>query len=178
MPTPYAGYRVAFGRDWAYDKCKKFFARGFKADFSVPEDAFATVEIPFHKFTKCWDDATGDAIITCEEDSQFCPSLTRLLHLETVSVWAEGVAADVTLSVQSISAYGCDAARAQTSRSRTTYAMVGFLLLALAGALTCSCIVWRRRTLRTIRDGKTADTMSASLQPLPDNKANALGMGS
>jgi len=106
-PAQYAGYRVSFGTDSAFLQCKKFFAGGYKADFTAGEGEFSTVQIPFDKFTNCWDDATGDAITTCEEDSRFCPSSKRLADMQTISVWAEGAAADVTLTIQSIAAYGC-----------------------------------------------------------------------
>jgi len=106
-PAQYAGYRVSFGSDSAFLQCAKFFAAGYKADFTAGEGEFSTAQIPFNKFTNCWDDATGDAITTCEEDSRFCPSSNRLADMQTISVWAEGAAADVTLTIQSIAAYGC-----------------------------------------------------------------------
>jgi len=106
-PSQYGGYRISFGSDSAFLQCGKFFARGFKADFNAGEGEFSTVQVPFNQFTKCWDDSTGDAIKTCEEDSRFCPSADRLANMQTISVWAEGAAADLTLTIQSIAAYGC-----------------------------------------------------------------------
>ena len=106
-PSLYTGYRVSFGTESAFLQCGKFFARGFKADFEAGEGEFKTVQVPFNQFTKCWDDATGDAIHTCEEDSRFCPSSDRLMNVQTMSLWAEGAAADLTLTVQSVEAYGC-----------------------------------------------------------------------
>jgi len=109
-PSQYGGYRVSFGTDSAFLQCGKFFARGFKADFTAGEGEFTTVQVPFNKFTKCWDDSTGDAIKTCEEDARFCPSANRLADMQTISVWAEGAnPADLTLTIQSIAAYGCPA---------------------------------------------------------------------
>jgi len=109
-PPQYGGYRVSFGSDSAFLQCGKFFARGFKADFTAGEGEFSTVQVPFNRFTKCWDDSTGDAITTCEDDSRFCPSSSRLSNLQTISIWAEGAAADLTLSIESIAAYGCPVA--------------------------------------------------------------------
>lgn len=106
-PSSYGGYRVAFGSDKS--GCGKFFARGFKADFSAPEDDFGDVQVPFDQFTKCWDDGSGDAIQTCQDKPEFCPTQERLQKLQTVSIWAEGKAADVKIEVQSVSAYGCSA---------------------------------------------------------------------
>jgi len=104
-PAAYQGWRVAFGADKS--GCGKFFARGFKADFNAPEDDFGEVRVPFDQFTKCWDDGSGDAIETCADKPEFCPSTERLQSLQTVSIWAEGKAADVKIEVKSVGAYGC-----------------------------------------------------------------------
>ena len=73
----YDGYRVCFGN--AHPPNGKFFAYGFKAHFK--EDAsgtdFKDVVIPFHNFSDLWDDATGDQIKTCKEDSKYCPGMYR-----------------------------------------------------------------------------------------------------
>jgi hypothetical protein len=106
-PAQYPGYRVSFGNDKS--GCGKFFARGFKADLAAPEGDFGTVKVPFTMFTKCWDDATGDAIQSCSDKPEFCPPASRLADLQTLSVWAEGHEADVKLEIQSIAGYDCSA---------------------------------------------------------------------
>jgi hypothetical protein len=106
-PANYQGYRVSFGTDSAFLSCGKFFARGFKADFTAGEGEFSTAQIPFDKFTKCWDDSTGDAVKTCEDFPKFCPTQDRLKDVQTISLWAEGHEADVKLDIQKIGAYGC-----------------------------------------------------------------------
>lgn len=106
-PASYNGYRVSFGSDSAFLTCGKFFARGFKADFAAGEGEFKTVQVPFDMFTKCWDDATGEAVKTCKENPEFCPTQSRLSDLQTISIWAEGEAADVKLDIQKVAAYGC-----------------------------------------------------------------------
>merc|ERR1712062_196911 len=88
--------------------CGKFFARGYKADFSAPSGSdFGVVQFPFGKFTDCWDDSTGNAITTCEADSSKCPTAGSKASLQSVAVWAEGVLGDVKIDVKSVSAYGC-----------------------------------------------------------------------
>jgi len=106
-PANYDGYRISFGTDSAFLSCGKFFARGFKADFAAGEGEFSTAQVPFDKFTKCWDDATGDAVKTCEDFPKFCPTQDRLKDLQTISIWAEGKEADVKLDIKKIGAYGC-----------------------------------------------------------------------
>jgi hypothetical protein len=104
-PDPYTGYRVSFGNDAS--ACKKFFARGYKADLAAPSGTFSKVQIPFNKFTSCWDDATGKAIKSCGEDASVCPTQNRLQDLQSIAVWAEGVVGNVKLDLKSVSAYGC-----------------------------------------------------------------------
>jgi len=59
-------------------------------------------------FSSHWDDATGEPITKCVDDSKACPSQASLQNMKTLSIWAEGVAGDVTLEVKSIRATGCD----------------------------------------------------------------------
>jgi len=110
-PSPYDGYRVAFGSDRS--SCGKFFARGFKADFAAPVGEFGEVKVPFNMFSNCWDDATGDAITTCADDASKCPPTSRLQKLQTMSIWAEGKLGDVKLEVKSVGAYGCGSTLAE-----------------------------------------------------------------
>merc|ERR1740117_2732240 len=104
----YAGYRFNFGSDKS--SCGKFFARGYKADFTAPVGSFGKVQIPFNKFTNCWDDGSGAAIVTCADDSSKCPTESRLQDLQTLSVWAEGFEGTVKLDLKSVGTYGCGAA--------------------------------------------------------------------
>lgn len=118
-PASYGGYRVNFGSDRS--GCGKFFARGYKADFTAPDGEFGEVKVPFNKFTKCWDDASGDAIQTCADKPEFCPTAERLSKLQTLSVWAEGKAADVKLELKSIGAYGCSSLQTSSAGSLVTF---------------------------------------------------------
>ena len=104
---PYAGYRVSFGERHVPGNR---FARGYKADFEAPVGSdldFATITIPFHDFTVRWDDATGDAVISCEDNKDFCPDTETLKNVKTISLWGEGVAGRVHLEIESIQATGC-----------------------------------------------------------------------
>lgn len=110
----YAGYRISFGR--AHAPGGKFFAFGYKANINLTtvsdgdsdDGAFGTVTIPFSQFTDFWDDATGDPIHTCSEDSRFCPDEMTLKNLQLLELWGEGVGGVVDLQIQRIQAVGCN----------------------------------------------------------------------
>ena len=106
--TDYSGYRISFGN--AHAPGGKFFAYGYKSNLEgVPTDEFGMVTIPFDEFTDFWDDATGDAIHTCQENELYCPDELTLKNMGRLAVWGEGVAGKVSLVIQSISAVGCAA---------------------------------------------------------------------
>ena len=100
---PYSGYRVSFGNRHVPGNR---FARGYKADFDAPVlegPDMGTIIIPFDDFTVRWDDATGDAITTCEENEDFCPDVDTLKNMKTISLWGEGVAGKVHLAIGCLS---------------------------------------------------------------------------
>ncbi|KAI2511853.1 hypothetical protein MHU86_2585 [Fragilaria crotonensis] len=100
----YHGYRVSFG---TLRLPNAHHASGFKANFEAPLGAFDEVVVPFKDFSSHWDDATGDQIVSCTEDSTYCPDVETLSNMKTISIWGEGVAGNVTLIIKSISAVGC-----------------------------------------------------------------------
>lgn len=100
----YQGFRLSFSR--AHPKGAKFFAYGFKTHFDVGT-SFSDVQMPFHDFTSLWDDATGEPIKTCAQDSTYCPDKDTLKNVAPIVLWGEGVAGSVHLVVESIGAYGC-----------------------------------------------------------------------
>lgn len=103
----YGGYRISFGNKHAPDG--KRHASGFKANLYVNPSSteFSTVVIPFSNFTDDWDDATGDPIHTCEENSVYCPDEATLKNMQTMALWGEGVKGPVHLEVKSIWASEC-----------------------------------------------------------------------
>ena len=102
---PYSGYRISFGNRHVPGNR---FARGYKADFDAPVGPkMGTVVIPFHDFTVRWDDATGDPVVTCQENEAFCPDKETLQDMKTISFWGEGVAGKVHLEIESIEGVGC-----------------------------------------------------------------------
>lgn len=108
--TEYEGYRFSFGV--AHPPEGKMFAYGYKADFHpiVSEDEFEKILIPFDSFTDYWDDATGDAIVTCQENKKFCPGKGVLRNLKTIAFWGEGKNGIVDLEIKKVAAYQCDVA--------------------------------------------------------------------
>ncbi|CAJ1376061.1 unnamed protein product [Effrenium voratum] len=104
--TAYKGYRFSIGD--AHAPGGKFHAYGYKADFDAGKvGEFNTVTLPLKSFTDYWDDATGAAIKTCQENKIYCPDAKTLQDMRTMGVWAEGVAGKVRLEIKSVRATGC-----------------------------------------------------------------------
>merc|ERR1711957_948709 len=89
----YAGYRFNFGSDKS--SCGKFFARGYKADFPAPVGSFGKVQIPFNKFTNCWDDGSGDAVMLPPSALTAAPTLNIVELAQSVDSLSTLVAAVV-----------------------------------------------------------------------------------
>lgn len=104
----YQGFRVSFGTKHANGG--KPFAYGFKTDLKNVMSDWTDVVLPFSAFTDFWDDATGDAIRTCQENPEYCPDLATLQNMRTMALWAEGVVGRVDLEIREIRAVGCSAA--------------------------------------------------------------------
>jgi hypothetical protein len=104
--TDYSGYRFSFGS--AHAPGGRPFAFGYKTNLeNVPIAEFGSIVLPFDKFTDFWDDATGDAIRTCQDDEKYCPDELTLKNLHRMTIWAEGVAGKVSIEIKTISAVGC-----------------------------------------------------------------------
>ena len=140
----YSGYRVSFGNRHVLGN---HHAYGYKANFDLPMSSeMSTVVIPFDQFTVRWDDATGDAIVTCAENEDFCPDVETLRDMKTISLWGEGVNGEIKLEVESIQAVDCSStvsvSREESSlnvsfedqaRSLSTHSIVGGVgIVALA----------------------------------------------
>jgi len=77
----------------------------FKAKFSVPAGSdFTDITIPFSSFSDKWSPATGEQTTTCADDSDVCPSASKLSGIKRLEVWAEGALGKAHLEVLSISA--------------------------------------------------------------------------
>jgi peptide methionine sulfoxide reductase MsrB len=80
------------------------YSRGcFKTKFFVPPGrSFSPVRIPFTEFSDLWSPATGEHTAECEDDATACMTRATLSAITRVEFWAEGVAGDVDLEVQSV----------------------------------------------------------------------------
>ena len=104
--TDYKGFRFSIGN--AHAPGGKFHAYGYKADFNAgPAGQVNTVTLPLTSFTDYWDDATGAAIKTCQDDKIYCPDATTLKDMRTMGVWAEGVAGKIHLEIVKVTATEC-----------------------------------------------------------------------
>ena len=71
------------------------------------DDAMKEINIPLSNFTVRWSDLTGDPIVSCQENPDFCPDPKTLRNMKTISIWGEGVAGNIHLEIDSIKAIGC-----------------------------------------------------------------------
>lgn len=106
--TDYKGYRFSIGN--AHAPGGKFFAYGYKSNFDAGKvGEWTSVTLPLSGFTDYWDDATGEAIKTCQENKIYCPDEKTLKDMRTMGFWAEGVAGKVHLEIKSVTATDCNA---------------------------------------------------------------------
>jgi len=105
--TEYSGYRVSFGNNRPPDSFP--YSYGYKADIELDMGVFLNVEVPFDLFTDKWDPGTGDPVVSCKDDIQYCPDEATKKDISTIAVWGEGVEGKVDLEIKMIAAYGCGA---------------------------------------------------------------------
>jgi len=105
--NPYDGFRLSIGTNFAGTMR---FAHGYHARFDVPDvpSEFQDVLLKFTKFSDNWDPRTGNIIVSCEEDQQYCPDDETLQNMERLEIMAEGVNGKIKLEIQSIIATNCD----------------------------------------------------------------------
>jgi len=116
--TDYSGYRVSFGKNKPDGGMP--YTYGYKTDMNLAVlDDFVDLKFPFDAFTDNWDAATGDAIISCEQDSQYCPDAASKKDVSTIAIWGEGVEGDVHLELKTIAAYGCTSDFTSSSSSNS-----------------------------------------------------------
>lgn len=103
--TAYEGFRASFGTNFAGTMP---YAQGYKTQFDVPVGEFGDVKLAFTDFSDNWDPKTGNVVISCEEDNQYCPDDATLQNFQKFEIMAEGVKGNINLEIQSIHAFGCD----------------------------------------------------------------------
>ena len=108
--TNYGGWRFGVGSSQPSNGKGQRHAYGHKGDFAAPSNQeFLNITMPFNEFSNYWNPSTGDAIVTCKEDVQYCMKNDTLNGLgNTISVWAEGKNGDVELHIRNIYVGGCD----------------------------------------------------------------------
>jgi len=107
--TDYDGYYISFGTDKVPGG---HYAMGYKSPlkdkYKVPFGSeFKDVIIPFNEFSSNWDDATGKTKVSCKDDESYCPTISTLQNMKTMTFWGEGVEGDVALDIRYIGAVGC-----------------------------------------------------------------------
>jgi len=105
---PYSGYKISFGNAAnAHYPGKPFYQHGFLTAFQAPVGEFGDVVLPFNNFTLDYEAGSGKPASTCATNPKACPTAAILKDLKEVSIWAEGVLADIHLEIKSIRATGC-----------------------------------------------------------------------
>jgi hypothetical protein len=145
----YHGYRISFG---TVRVPNGHHATGYKANFEAPLNTFDNIVIPFSDFSSKWDDFTGDQVVTCQEDSQYCPDTKTLRDMQKISIWGEGVAGSVKLKIKSISATGCAAQSAALLGASNTFQKANassfsflFIVMAVVVAAVAGVVAMKRR---------------------------------
>ena len=123
--TPsYTGFRVSFGNKRPPGAFP--YSYGFKTDLHLTsndankdndddDETIQTIHLPFDNFTDKWDAGTGNAITTCAENKEFCPTAADKASLYSIAVWGEGVEGEVDMQLYSIAAYGCTSSTNDTA---------------------------------------------------------------
>lgn len=102
----YNGFKVSFGT--AHVTGNSPYARGYKAPFTPGIHQYTDVSIPFTAFSDDWDAATGEILVSCQDDKEYCPDDDTLHTLKRFEIMAEGVNGSIDLKLKYITAYGCD----------------------------------------------------------------------
>ena len=115
--TPqYTGFKVAFGADGASRPTpSRHGGASFKADFPpLTGNDWQEISIPFNQFSIDWSEYTGECTTKdptgqqhycCSaEHPEVCPTAVSLRNINSVEVWAEGVAGTFTLDIDWIGA--------------------------------------------------------------------------
>ena len=139
---------------------------GVVSKWAVPTSQveFGTVDLPFASFSSYWDEATGKTKVGCsEDDPEYCPTLSALRNIETISLWGEGVKGDVKLELKRIKVAGC-----QTGWYAKVLQSIGvedkkaktdiktFVAWVLPGIVFVGVCFWLVTTLKSWREKKHA----------------------
>merc|ERR1740130_859625 len=106
--TQYDGYYISFGTDRVPGGGH---AMGYKSPLFKDEVPFGSdfvdIIIPFDEFSSNWDEGSGKTKISCKDNNIYCPTLSTLQNMKSMSFWGEGVEGDVALDIRYIGAIGC-----------------------------------------------------------------------
>merc|ERR1712178_215265 len=86
----------------------------YKQKFSVAAGSdFSEVKLPFNSFSDKWSSATGEQTTTCADDSDVCPTASKLSAIKRVEFWGEGANGKLHLEVKAVYAENAAGARVQ-----------------------------------------------------------------
>jgi len=128
--TPdYTGFKVSFAASTINPTLScasggnSAISRGcFKSPFTVPAgDDFTEIRIPMSEFSDKWNSATGELMTLCKDDSDVCPSASRMKKMQRVSFWGEGKAGPVHIEVQSVAIEPAQHLKANSASNLVTF---------------------------------------------------------
>jgi len=148
----YDGLRATFGVHHREEA--KPWIRGYKAHFTAPVGLFDDVIIPFSEFSDNWDANTGNVVVSCADDSQYCANTNTLRDLSTFSIMGEGVDGKIHLEVKSVHAIDCSK-RDDSGRNGKTLRWTVFWLLGsfvFGGFVAGAIFAWKDRGITTKKE--------------------------
>jgi len=163
----YDGLRATFGVH--HRKEAQPYIRGYKAHFTAPVGSFDDVIIPFSEFSDNWDPYTGDVVVSCADDSQYCANTDTLRDLSTFSIMGEGVDGKIHLEVKSVHATDCSKRDDSNSNGKTLRWAVFWILgsFVFGGSVAGAIFAWKGRGITTKKEvlelGEVRGTSNAQI---------------
>merc|ERR1740115_328272 len=118
----------------------------FKDDVPFGLD-FVEIIIPFNEFSSNWDEGSGKTKISCKDNNTYCPTLSTLQNMKSMSFWGEGVEGDVALDIRYIGAIGCKSSTGSTNNDNASSDAAAVVAAADAAIITSGNVQQRYQEL-------------------------------
>merc|ERR1740115_519096 len=105
---------------------------------------FVDVIIPLNEFSSNWDEGSGKTKISCKDNTIYCPTISTLQNMKSMSFWGEGVEGDVALDIRYIGAIGCSTGSSNTNTNNDNGSSDAAVVVAAAAIITSGNVVQQR----------------------------------